>query len=139
MGGRIFYQDSSFDPVSEGFVENIFIDSSLVGILMNSSQGVVLNTNTLGYGLPDTIGIALNSSSNNRLENNDITNALAGIGLFYSDHNSLAGNILTDNMMGGIGFTSSSDNTLHTNTVTGSLIGGISLVNSAVILFMIIP
>ncbi len=126
----IFYQDTSFDPDAEGFVENITIDASLAGILLDSSQGLVLNANTLGYDSPDMIGIALNSSSNNRLENNDITNALAGIGLFLSDDNSLAGNILTDNMMGGIGFTSSSYNTINTNTVTGLLIGGISLVNS---------
>ena len=73
----IFYQDTHFDPViAEGFVENTTIDASLVGILMDSSQGVVMNASALGYGSPDTIGIALNSSSNNRLENNDIRDAL---------------------------------------------------------------
>lgn len=90
------------------------------GIDVENSSNVAIENNTInGNGL-DNIGIMLSYSSDCKIVNNTVTNAIYdGIRLWFSNDNLLHGNLIEDNDCG-IFLHESSRNTVSENTVSGS-------------------
>jgi parallel beta-helix repeat protein len=75
-------------------------------------------------------GIYLDSSSNNKVCDNNLTRNGGGINLDYSSENTVSNDNVTENG-GGISISLSSNNTLSNNTVTGSGSWGMWLMGSS--------
>ncbi|MEE9379740.1 MAG: NosD domain-containing protein [Candidatus Lokiarchaeia archaeon] len=77
------------------------------------------------------VGIFLESSDNNTITGNIITNNIdAGMRVFYSYNNTFSGNIANDNEMG-MDFGESGDNTISGNIANGNTNSGIHIKNSS--------
>jgi parallel beta-helix repeat protein len=109
---------------------NKIIFSSLGVDVENSINATIENNLIDGNGL-DNIGVMLAYSSECRIANNTITNAIYdGIRLWFSNNNSLHQNLIMNNNYG-IFFFESSQNTVTENTISKNSGPGIDLESSS--------
>jgi parallel beta-helix repeat protein len=99
--------------------------------LSNNEQGVLF-AYTTGSTITNVIaadnynGIYLWSSNSNIVSGSNVANSgWDGIGLYYSEHNTIAGNTVTTASIG-IDITASPDNSVDSNTVFGNIVGVLS-------------
>jgi len=100
-------------------VENRIVFNAM-GILVENSVNITIENNVIvGFGL-DNIGIMLDHSTECRITNNRITNAVYdGVRLWFSDNNLLSHNLVTNNDFG-MFLHGSNGNTVSENTVSES-------------------
>jgi parallel beta-helix repeat protein len=108
-------------------VQNMQVEAFSLGIFLDSSS----NDNIFNNNITDNFdGVVLESSSGNVLVGNNVANSDShGITLVFSSDNTVTGNNLTDNFIG-IAVYSSSNDTILENSVAYGGYDGIYLYNS---------
>jgi parallel beta-helix repeat protein len=128
----ILLYSSSDNTIESNIVKYNHGDISLekgIGIKLESSNGNTLEDNEISNN--DGSGIELISSSDNSMINNDISSNEAGIYLVSSSGNQLMGNSLSLNDFGIYVWSSSSNNMVISNRVFSSFVEGIVIYSSS--------
>lgn len=114
--------------VLEGFVVTNYSNSKLpeeaAGIILHSNNNIIRNNVVYNGGAGS--GISLNSSDNNSIEGNNVTDNRFGISLSSSDGNSITGNDVNENG-DGIRLQNSENNAIEFNNISFSTSYGIGL------------
>jgi thermitase len=132
-GKQIYYQINQHDkqvPADAGYVA--FVNSTGVTVrgpsLSNNEQGVLF-AYTNGSAITnvtasdDYNGIYLWSSNGNAISRSNVANSgWDGVGLYYSENNTIAGNTVSNASIG-VDITASPHNSVDSNTVFGDVVG----------------
>jgi parallel beta-helix repeat protein len=115
--------------VCNNITREVGIINTLAGIRLQSSFNNVIQNNSITE-VSETYAIGLFSSNNNALLDNDMANDAEGIYLFSSSGNIIEGNNAWNGRWGGIRLESSNDNSIRYNFLTQNW-AAIRLINSA--------
>jgi parallel beta-helix repeat protein len=108
-------------------VENTVINGSYAGnVIYISANNVTLEGFTISNSgvNPLDSGVRIESSKNNVIRGNKITNDYDGVGIYYSSGNVVSANTISDNYDYGVSlYYSSSDNVISANTISDNSYG----------------
>ena len=102
-------------------ITNNFVTTNFMGIALDHSTSNTIDDNYVTNS--STFSVDLYFSVNNVVSNNIVTNNSNGITLYYSDNNTVGDNNITDNDDDGVRLFYSSNNTVSGNTIAGNNAG----------------